>query len=63
MWRSRYHQAAGRSDELASDVARLESELLASKLEVTPPTPPFASPILAVLGVAGVEEDDPVHHI
>lgn len=34
MWRSRYHQAAARSDELASDVARIESELLATRLEV-----------------------------
>lgn len=49
LWRSRYHQAAGRSDELASNVARLESELLASKLEVLshpPPLFPLLSPTL-----------------
>ena len=34
MWRSRYHQAAARSDQLASHVASIESELLATRLEV-----------------------------
>ena len=37
MWKSRYTQAAARSDELASDVACVESELLATRLEVTFP--------------------------
>ena len=35
MWKSRYSQAAARSDELASDVARVQSELLATRLEAS----------------------------
>ena len=34
-WKSRYQQAAARSDELAADVASLQSELLAARLEAS----------------------------
>lgn len=34
MWKARYQQAAARTDELAADNARLQSEVLAAQLEV-----------------------------
>ena len=41
-WKSRYQQAAARSDELAADVASLQSELLAARLEASLHPPPPA---------------------
>lgn len=42
-WKSRYQLEAARSDELAADCARLQSELLAAKLEVSLALPCIAA--------------------